>query len=171
MKRLLLSTMFSLLLANAAQASHIAIYSDATGAGCNLAPGFSTTATILEKFSTGSTASRFKMDLSLCPGTAFFAFQTPFAAPTIGSLTSDLSVGYGVCLTGTIVIGNIVASWAPGAVSIVPADGQTIIQVADCNFTVYPATGGHTSISGDGHGCDVDAVQPSTWGGVKALYR
>jgi hypothetical protein len=176
MKRILTSaalfflvTGAALMSADVARAVHIGIYPDATGSTCNLQPGLSSTATIIQKFTLGATGSRFKMDLSLCPGTSFFAFSSPFF--TIGVLTTDMSIGYGQCLTGNIVLGTILANWAPGTVSIVAADLQSNIYYTDCSYTELPATGGHASISGDGHGCDFDAVQPSTWGGVKALYR
>jgi len=169
MKKVLLWTIACLFVASAARADHIAIYADEYGQVCNLNSGFSATATVLHKFSAGSTGSRFKMDLSLCPGTTFIDFITSFV--TVGNLTSDLSIAYGVCSIGTIVLGTITADWAPGAVSIVAADSQTGVIVADCDLDQQMATGGHASIDGDGHGCDQDPVEPSTWGGVKALYR
>ncbi|HET6347969.1 MAG TPA: hypothetical protein VFH88_02700 [Candidatus Krumholzibacteria bacterium] len=169
MKRVLLLTIGALLISSTAFADFFGIFSDATGQVCNISSGFSTTATILEKFSAGSTGSRFKMDLSLCPGTAFYSFNTPFVP--IGVLTSDLSLAYGQCLTGDIVLGTIIAVWAPGAVSIVAADNFATIIYTDCSFGEYAATGGHTSIDGDGHGCNEDPVRNTTWSGVKALYR
>jgi len=169
MKPILLFMIAVLMMANVAVADHISIYSDETGANCNLAPGFSTTATIIHKFTLGATGSRFRVDLSLAPGSAVFAFNTPFIS--IGSLENDISIGYGNCYTGTIVLGTIVAFWSPGAVSVVPAIGFPNIIYTDCAFAERFATGGHASVSGDGHGCDYDPVQSSTWGKVKALYR
>jgi hypothetical protein len=167
MKKVLLLSLSLMMLAGAAMADHIAIYADPTGSVCNLAPGFSTTATIIHKFSAGATASRFRMELN--PGSVFFAISTPYV--TIGGLDTDISIGYGACLTGSFPLGTIVALWAPGTVSIVAAFGQSNIIYADCNFAERIATGGHTSINGDGHGCDFDPVQPTSWGKVKALYR
>ena len=169
MKRTLLLTMCALMIASAAMADHIGIYPDATGSSCNLLPGFSPNATIIEKFSIGTTGSRFKVDLSLCPGSTVFGFNTPWVP--VGNVTSDLSLAYGSCQTGSVVLGTLVAVWAPGAVSIVPAELFANIIYTNCSFAELPATGGHASINGDGHGCDFDAVQAKTWGGVKALYR
>jgi hypothetical protein len=169
MKRIVLSTVCALMIASIAMADHIGIYPDATGSSCELAKGFSTTATIIEKFSIGTRGARFKIDLSLCPGTAIFNFVTNWGS--VGNINNDMSVAYGQCLSGNVVVGTLTAVWAPGAVSIVQADLQPNIYYWDCNFLEQPATGGHASIDGDGHGCDADPVQPATWGGVKALYR
>ena len=169
MKRTLLLTICALMIASAAMADHIAIYGDASGSTCNLAPGFSTTATVIEKFSTGTTGSRWRVDTSLCPGSTVFALQTPWV--TVGIVTSDISIAFGSCQTGSVVLGTLVANWLPGAVSIVPAENFANIIYTNCVFAELPATGGHASIGGDGHGCDYDAVQAKTWGSVKALYR
>jgi len=169
MRRILLLAISLVMIASAAFASHIAIFSDATGSICNLASGFSTGATILHKFSAGSVGSRFRVDLSLCPGSTILEFNSPYL--TTGTITSDESVAYGQCLSGSIVVGTLTALWFPGAVSIVPAAGFPDIIDVQCDLVEVPATGGHTSIDGDGHGCDEDAVEPSTWSSVKALYR
>jgi hypothetical protein len=43
------------------------------------------------------------------------------------------------------------------------------IEVADCSFNVFPATGGATIINRRLDGCPTVA-EPSTWGKVKSLY-
>lgn len=169
MKKQLLLVVSFLLAAHPVMADHIAPYGDETGQTCNIASGFSTTAALIHKFSTGTYGSRFALDLSLAPGSQVFSLTTPFT--TAGPITSDISVGYGQCLNGDIVIGTLVANWAPGAISVIPAQGQPYILWLDCNFAEMPGTGGHASIDGDGHGCNYDAVETSTWGRVKALYR
>ena len=112
MKRTLLLTMCALMFASAAMADHIAIYADATGSSCNLAPGFNPNATIIEKFSIGTTGSRFKVDLSLCPGSTVFGFNTPWVP--VGNVTSDLSLAYGSCQTGSVVLGTAPLPRSPG---------------------------------------------------------
>jgi len=169
MKKQLLLVVSLLLAAHPVMADHIAPYTDETGSSCNIASGFSTTAALIHKFSTGTYGSRFALDLSLAPGSQVFSVSTPYT--TVGTVTSDFSAGYGLCLNGDIVIGTMVANWAPGAISVVPAQGFADILWLDCNFQELPGTGGHASIDGDGHGCNYDAVEPSTWGQVKALYR
>ena len=169
MTRVLMLAVAILLVGSLAFADHIAPYSDATGSSCNLPAGFSTNTTIIHKFTAGATGSRWKLDLSLAPGSLVFAFNTPYVP--IGVVSSDLSLGYGQCLVGSIPLGTVVAILNPGAVSVVPADAFPNIIYTNCLFAELPATGGHASINGDGHGCDFDAVEKSTWGSVKALYR
>ena len=169
MTRVLMLAVAILMVGSIALADHIAPYTDETGTSCNIAAGFSTTAAIIHKFSVGATGARFKLDLSLAPGSTVFAFNTPYVP--IGNVTSDLSLGYGQCLTGSFSLGTLVAIWAPGAISIVPADAFPNIIYTNCDFAELTATGGHASINGDGHGCDFDAVEASTWGKVKSLYR
>jgi len=169
MKKHLLLVVSLLLAAHPVLADHIAPYTDETGSSCNIASGFSTTAALIQKFSSGTYGCRFALDLSAAPGSDVLALQTPYT--WTGLITLDLSVGYGQCLSGDIVIGTMVAIWAPGAISVVPALGQPYLLWLDCNFQELPGSGGHASIDGDGHGCDYDAVEQSTWGQVKALYR
>jgi hypothetical protein len=111
------------------------------------------------------------MDLSGAPGTSFFAFNTPYVP--IGNLTNDLSLGYGVCLTGTNSLGTVVASWgASGTVAITAADGFPDIIYTDCSFGELPGHGGTAYVGSSAGDCnEPNPTQPSTWGQVKALYR
>lgn len=174
MKRLLLLLVSLLLLSSVAMADHIGIYSDASGESCNLgniAGQFSTTVTVIHKFATGAVGSRFKI---LFPaGTNFFVFNTPFVV--VGVVPTDLSLGYGECRSGCIVLGNLIAIYGPGTLQVVAADLQANILYADCSFVEKIATGGTAPVNGVGYcdaegGCTV-AVEPSTWGSVKSLYR
>ncbi len=167
MKRMLLLLVSLLLISSVAMADHIGIYSDATGSSCYLGPAgaFNPTATIIQKFSSGATGSRFKASLPV--GSNFFGFNTPYVP--VGVLTSDLSLGYGTCLAGSIVLGTVIAIYGPGQVNIVPAETFPNIIYTNCSFGEFPATGG-TGYVGSGE-CNDFAVEASTWGGVKALYR
>ena len=166
MKRSLLLTAALVVVANAALADHIGIFTDASGASCNFAPGFTTTATIVHQFSSGATGSRFK--LTLPAGSNFFAFNTPYVP--IGSLTSDLSLGYGQCLVGAFALGSIVAVLSPGIMQVTAADNFPNIIYTDCNFGELPASGGAGEVGSSICHCCF-AVESSTWGKVKALYR
>jgi len=168
MKKLLLLTSCLLLISTAAMADSIGVYSDATGSFCNLgniAGQFSPTATVIHR-SLGATGSRFKVTFPA--GTTFFGFNTPYVP--VGALNTDLSLGYGQCLTGSIVLGTINAIYGAGTGKVEKADLQPIILYTDCLFAELPATGWSFLVNGVGDPCIV-AVEPSTWGSVKALYR
>ena len=169
MKKVLLLMVAVLMVSNVAMANHFGVYNDSSGSSCVLSatPGqFSSTATAIEKFSLGSTGSRFK--ITLPPGSSFFGFQTTFVP--IGVMTSDLSLGYGQCLSGSIVLGTINAIYTAGTLSVLPADGFPNIIYTDCSFGEYPATGGNAYVGTTGP-CNEVATEQSTWGNVKALYR
>lgn len=167
MKRMLLLLVPLFLISSVAMADHIGIYRDATGNSCNLgaAGQFNPNAAIIHKFTAGATGSTFKVTFPA--GTSFFGFISPYVpVPVVGG---DISLGYGQCLTGTIVLGTINAIYAPGVAQIGAADGYPSVVYADCSFALLQATGGnaYVGIPGD---CPIP-VEPSTWGSVKALYR
>jgi hypothetical protein len=168
MKKVLLLMVAVLMISSAAMANHFGMYADATGASCGLgaAGQFSPTATLIEKFSAGSTGCRLKVVFPA--GTSFFGFNSPFVP--VGGLTTDLSLGYGQCLSGSIVLGTVNAIYAAGTGSVVAADLQPNILYTDCSFGEYPGTGGTFYVGGTGP-CNEVATEPSTWGQVKALYR
>jgi len=163
MKTFLLLTVAALMFATAASADHIGVYTDAAGVDNTIPCGFTSTVTIIHKFTLGSTGSQFKLQLP--PGSTFFSFSTTYTP--VGSATTDLALGYGTCEFGSIALGTLIAILAPGQIKVLPADGQASIIVVDCTFTEHPATGGTGNVFGN---CPVP-TQPSTWGSVKALYR
>jgi hypothetical protein len=163
MKKVVLLTASVLMIGSAAFADHVGVYTDETGSSSDLHCGFNQTATIIHKFTLGTTGLRFKVEFP--PGTAFFSFTTPYVP--IGLLLTDLTVGYGQCFSGSIPVGNIVAILPPGTANVQPANGFPVIITTDCNFDDYAATGGWATIFGN---CPV-ATEPTTWGRVKSLYR
>jgi len=173
MKRMLWLLASLLLISSVAMADHIGIYSDAGGTSCSLAPGFSTTATVIHKFSLGALGSRFKVVLPA--GSSFFGFIPPHGFITLGIANSDISVAYGACLSGCIVLGTITAILAPGTAQVLPADLFPDILYANCVYDEVTATGGRAAVGGvcDDMGIDncTVRVEPSTWGQVKSLYR
>jgi len=168
MKKVLLLMVACLMVSGVASADHFGVYSDATGSSCALGAAgvFNPSATVIEKFSLGSTGCRFKVVMPA--GTAFFGFNTPFVP--IGALTTDLSLGYGQCFNGSIVLGTINAIYGAGTLSVLPADGFTNIIYTDCLFGEFNATGGNAYVGSTGN-CNEVATEASTWGNVKALYR
>ena len=169
MKKLLLLTLCLSLVSSAALADHIGVFSDVTGVSCDLgaAGQFSSTATVIHKYTTGATGSRFKVTFPA--GTAFFGFNTPYV--TIGALNTDLSVAYGQCVYGEIVLGTINAVYAAGTGKVEKAELQPIILYTNCLFAELEATGGLFTVAAGGNICISTPVEPSTWGSVKALYR
>lgn len=175
MKKVLLLVAAALMVASVAIATpdHISVYTDNTGASCNLAAGFSATATVLYQGFTpgGSTGARFKV-VPPAGGSVIFSFQTTYV--TIGTITNDLSIAYGGCVEGTFPIGTLLAQWAPGnGGAVVAADGFPGILMTDCQFGEYPATGGTFCVASPSECFCTPPVanEPSTWGKVKSLYR
>jgi hypothetical protein len=169
MKRYLLLIGCFLMIASSAMADHIGVYRDATGSSCNLgniAGQFSPTATVIHWSTGGATGSRFKVTFPA--GTSFFGFNTPYVP--VGALNTDLSLGYGQCLSSSIILGTINAIYGAGTGKVEKADLQPMILYTDCVFAELPATGGSFLVNGLGDPCIV-AVEPSTWGKVKSLYR
>lgn len=169
MKKVLLLMVAVLMVSSVAMADHFGVYADNTGASCSLAVGFQsgTTAAVIEKFTTGTTGSRFKVTLPA--GSSFFSFSSPYTP--IGNLTSDLSLGYGGCQgPGSVVLGNIIAILNPGSGQVLPADLFANIIYTNCVFAELPATGGTYYVGSTGN-CNEIATEPTTWGQVKALYR
>lgn len=166
MKKVLLLMVAALMISSVAMADHIGVYADATGASCDIPVGFQSNVSVIHKFSAGGTGSRWSLPLPA--GTNFFSFSTPFTP--VGNMLTDLSLGYGQCLNGSIVLGQIVAILTPGAIQVVAAQGFPGIIYTNCSFAELPATGGSGYIGGTGN-CNEVATEPSTWGQVKALYR
>ena len=171
MKKVLLLMVAVLMISSVAMATEqISVFTDGTGTNCalgNIAGQFSPTATVVETSSTGSTGSRFKVTFPV--GTAFFGFTTPWVP--VGALNTDLSLAYGSCLNGTIVLGTINAIYGAGTGTLEKADLQAKIIYTDCNFGEYEAIGGLFYVNGSGPCLPAVATEPSTWGQVKALYR
>lgn len=171
MKKVLLLMTAALLVSTAAFADYINVYTDATGEVCNVASGFTQTATVVYKGWTpgGSTGARFKI---VGPaGSNVISLTTPYV--TIGSVANDLSIAYGGCVEGTFSLGTLTAIWAPGTGgAVLPSDGYPNIIMTDCNFGEYPASGGTFCVAQPTCGCtEPVATAQSTWGQVKALYR
>ena len=156
-----------LTISTTASADHIGVYSDQSGTSCALAPGFTTSAAVIHNSTAGATGCRFKVVFPT--GTSSVSFSTPYVY--VGSLASDLSLAYGQCLSGSIVLGTVTANLASGNGSIQTATGHPFILYTNCLFGEVQATGGSfgvgTTANCDGSG----SVQSSTWSEVKALYR
>lgn len=174
MKKVLLLMVAVLMISSVSMAAeHIGVYTDASGSSCNLgniAGQFSFGgAHIVQTTTTGATGSRFKVTFPV--GTTFVGFTTAYVP--VGTLNTDISLGYGTCLFGTFELGTINAIYTAGTGKLEKADLQPKIIYTDCNFGEYEATGGYFYISTTPGLCEDPALatEPSTWGQVKALYR
>jgi len=170
MKKVLMLMASVLMVANVAMADHIGVYGDQTGTSCDLASFGSVY--VVHMFSAGTTASRFKVDASASSATVTFLNPTIGFVAT-GSAATDITVGYGACLTGSgIVIGQLFLGGSPtGCLKVVAAEAFPFVINVDCNFQENQATGGEACFGGIAGHCPGTPTQPSTWGQVKALYR
>lgn len=166
MRKTLLLSLAVLFLSTTAHADHIGVYSDATGSSCVLSVGVSNS-TVVHKFATGSTGSRFRVDLSAAPGSIFYSFNTSFV--NAGVLDDDFSVSYGQCLTGAIPIGTMVALLGAGQVYVRAGSGASSILYTDCSYSDVVGSGGQASV-GDNK-CMASGTESATWGQIKSLYR
>ncbi|HKW14972.1 MAG TPA: hypothetical protein VJS69_10845 [Candidatus Krumholzibacteria bacterium] len=167
MKRALLLFVSLLLISSVAMADHIGIYSDASGSSCVLAPGFTTSAVVVHKFTTGTTGSLFGISTAHAPGSAIFSFSSPYETLCINP---PCPYSYGACVQ-SIVVGTITGILVAGGYLEVVGAGTLATPVAlDCSQADHPATGGRGLIASSGD-CEPLAVENSTWGSVKALYR
>lgn len=171
MKLLLLLVISILLVANVAQADFIGIYTDASGTTCTLASGFSTTATVIHKQTPGTIGSLFGISTASAPGSTLFAFNSSYTSVCVNPPCPFL---YGACVQGSIVVGTIVAALGnTGFLEVVGVGGNATPIVVDCNQEAHSALGGRGYINSFPPECtpgDI-AVENSTWGSVKALYR
>jgi hypothetical protein len=169
MKKVLLLTLAALMISSVALADNVSMYSDISGTSCLIsAAGFNSTAAVVHKFSLGATYSRFKVTLPA--GSVPFGFTTCNAYPAIGVWTSDISVAYGGCLTGSWCVGTILAQLTSGEVKVEAADGQSGVLYTDCDFVEKVAGSGSAWVAPATGPCPTPTAQ-STWGSVKALYR
>jgi hypothetical protein len=167
-KRILLLMVAVLMISSVAMADHIGIYSDGTGSSCTIAAGFTSGSTVIHQQTPGTTGSRWYLDSSGLVG-GIFAFNANYN--TVGNYANDLSIAYGQCLAGPIVLGTILMNATGGVIVVKPAQGFLDIIVTACDFGEHPASGGFAYIGGTGICQTPFATEQSTWGQVKALYR
>lgn len=167
MKRLLVLAVVLATMSQVARADHIGLYTDASGRSCEFAPGFTTTPTVIHKFSAGATSSHFAVEFPA--GTNFFAFNSSYTV--LGNLLNDITIQYGGCLSGNFALGTVTAILTVGVITVVTGAGYPGITYLDCNNVEHPATGGASSVGGVFDCPPRAATEASTWGAVKALYQ
>jgi hypothetical protein len=169
MKKVLLLMVAILMISSVAMADHFGLYSDASGTSCLLVLGFNPNVTLIEKFSNGTTGCRLMVDMG---GNGNFGFTTPWVP--VGNIASDLSLAYGSCQTGSVVLGTLTMNLtiSGSKMTVLPATLFPNIIYTTCSFEELPATGGYANVgTGSPTDCGEVATEPTTWGQVKALYR
>ena len=164
-----------------AQAGSIGVFADPGATVCEAPdmPGL-LTLYVVHNWTPGSTASQWKMDMGSTVLT-FLGETYPF--PTvIGNTQVGISIAYGGCFTGPILLAtiNFFANGISPICSYItvvpdPLAPSGNIEVVDCAVPAAKSfgTGGQFIINPDpSTGCTCAwPVQESTWGGVKALYQ
>lgn len=147
---------------------------------------------VRESFNFGSTASRFK--LALGPGSTWtYVSEThPFAA-TIGNMQTGISICYGSCIVGNVLIASVTyMSYGTdqncSKVLVVPHPDAETVEIVKCDGTASVAYSRDLYIESsagfcgcpDAHlmpgvakhfDCTPVATASTTWGAIKALYR
>jgi hypothetical protein len=159
----------------------VGIFADPAGMSCNLTDtAFGVKLYyVVHVLTTGASASQYRAVVPACmtgTGAMYLADTNPYPV-TLGNSQTGVAVAYGGCLVGPINT-QIIQVFAMG---LTPpccrwyVDGDPVVspqvQVSDCAFNVWPATGGQGIINPDGScQCNIP-TQDTTWGQVKALYE
>jgi hypothetical protein len=168
----------------AAQVGDISVYADAAGLSCsvmdNTAPfAFIDVYVIHKHLSGGATASQFRVDLT-GGSTMSYSGQTEGSGMLlIGNANDDLSVAYGGCLSGDLLLVTVRyvgvgTSPQCSGIEVNPAPTAPIpneVVLADCAFA-YATVPTGAAIINENPGCICNvAVAETTWGAIKALYK
>jgi hypothetical protein len=147
---------------------------------------------VRESFNFGSTAARFKLGLE--PGSTWtYVSETHPFPSTLGNTQTGISVCYGSCLVGNILIASVTyMSYGTdqncSKVLIQPHPDAETVEIMKCDGNpnaaysrdLYIETSAGFCGCPDAHlipgiakhfGCTPVATENSTWGAIKALYR
>lgn len=145
---------------------------------------------VLHTLNIGTTASRFK--LAAGPGmTMTWMSETHALASTIGDTQNGISVCYGSCTVGDVLIASVTylaygTSASCSEIRVLPHPNATTIEAIRCDGVPIRVFGRNLQVSTSGicgcgsavsfsgtpsnFACEPVAVQASTWGAIKALY-
>jgi hypothetical protein len=158
----------------------------------NTQPGIVQTIYIRQTFNVGSTAARFKVTLEPGVEMTYLSETHPFPS-TAGDTQTGISVCFGECLLGNQILATInymTTGAGPlcGKILIVPHPNAENVDVLQCDGSPISAYIRDLHVVGPGWAggcpgvhrfggvsevfdCVRLAVQQTTWGAVKALYR
>lgn len=156
--------------------THLSLYSDPALTQCTLSdatPGVVTVYVALRS----TEADQISFRVAASPGFTgvWLSDATPYYM--VGSSPTKLSVGFAACLGGTNLVATITyqlfGTSTCSDLAIAAPAGDSWPFYDSCGFTYYPLfNNGPLRINCPGSfDCNPVAVEPSTWGSVKALYR
>ncbi len=153
----------------------IGIFADNGAVSCNLSSAATSYYYFCHVGALGATASQWAAPKPDCLTGARLA-DLPVFAINLGTTADGITVGYGLCKTGTFHIMTAlysVASATPCCYFSVIADPNLSsgkIEIPDCDFNLTYGTSGQGIIN-SGVSCDCNVpAEETTWGQVKALY-
>lgn len=187
MKRLLCAVFLACLptadLVNAASFGRISLYSDAASTECTLADNEPRLGEVFVVHNIGDFVGnayvvRFQLTISSGFTGSWVQDVVPAGMYAIGTSPGGIVIGYQACRTGDVSIlrATYQLFGTSSQCSFVQASaypGIGFIETVDCSFDSYAVEGGALVVNSN-ETCPCQgpvAVQPSTWGQVKALYR
>jgi len=170
-------------LANGALVGRISLYSDATSTECTLADSEPRFGDVFVVHNIGPIAGnaylvRFRLSASAGFTGSWVQDFVPAGMSAIGTSPNGIAISYQACRTGDIPILRVTYQLfgTSSPCSFLQAGaypGTDFIETMDCSFDSYPVEGGALVVNSN-ESCPCQgpvAVQPTTWGQVKALYR
>ncbi len=170
------------LVSRTARSDTIGLYSDPSGASCNVVAAFPGITSVYVVHETdGATASVFQARKPECWTGAVWIGDAPLYCPGVGCGDSQwgIALNYGACMVGPIHVLTINYFVAGSSASCClyplrghPDYGPEHPMVADCNYETQSAQGLMATVNGNGTcpcGYPVP-VEETTWGALKTLY-
>ena len=161
-----------------AQVGKIELYADATMSGCELVDQ-GTTLMVVHAFYTGplSTGVRFIAPKPSCwLGATWVGDTSTYTA--IGNSQTDWSIAFAACLSAPVHVGQsnyFATGGAEPCCEVVAMASLFGFVYTDCWFGEYPlSNGGQKVVINPNESCRCQsplAIETTTWGGVKSLYR
>lgn len=184
MKKFVLTVFAVLMVATsaAAQVGDISIYSDGAGLSCNITDASPSLLSlfVIHKHTVGATASQFGVSLTGGSTMTFTGATAASGMLLLGTPPTDISIAYGGCVAGDFLIANVTyfGGGSSPACSGIRFDASPFSPIAgevalvECDFeTVSVVPTGQAIINPDVTCQCSTAVNTTTWGAVKALYR
>jgi hypothetical protein len=162
----------------------ISIFSDTGGTNCLVTdhqPGM-ISLYIVQRYSSGAVASQFRVETSDGFTGVYVSHSVAPGFLDLGSPPDDYSVSYSGCVTGDFLVATLIyqgfgTSAACSHIEIRPAPTSPVpgeIAIVDCSSNLVAGTTFGPAVVNYQGECLVwciGAVESSTWGKIKAMYR